>query len=140
MNLHLAYQMILVSDSPVLLAFYNDGNVKMEISEEDIFQSYKRFYQMGINWKDLERDKSTRDYKEWDLKRCVKEAKKNPVKFLMESGKGFFVEREGYVLGLREELRTVVKLKELAEQMWDVIEYRMMEYYRNRYEESNTNL
>lgn len=125
---------------PVLLAFYNDGNVKMEISEEDIFQSYKRFYQMGINWKDLERDKSTRDYKEWDLKRCVKEAKKNPVKFLMESGKGFFVEREGYVLGLREELRTVVKLKELAEQMWDVIEYRMMEYYRNRYEESNTNL
>lgn len=119
---------------PVLMAFYNDGNVKMEISEEDIYQSYKKFYGMGINWKDLEKDKSTRDYKEWDLKRCVKEARKNPVKFLMESGKGFFVEREGYVLGLREELRNIMGLKSMAEQMWDVIEYRMMEYYRRRYE------
>lgn len=46
------------------------------------------------------------------------------------------MERDGCVLGLREELRTVVKLKEMAEQMWDVIEYRMMEYYRKRYEEN----
>ena len=120
---------------PVLMAFYNEGSVKMEVSEEDIFRSYKKFYGMGMNWRDLEKDKSTSDYKKWDLKRCVKEAKRNPVRFLMESGKGFFVERDGCVLGLREELRTVVKLKEMAEQIWDVIEYRMMEYYRKRYEE-----
>ena len=82
---------------PVLMAFYNDGNMKMEISEEDIYKSYKKFYGMGMNWRDLEKDKNTRDYKEWDLKRCVKEARKNPIKFLMESGKGFFVEKEGYV-------------------------------------------
>ncbi len=119
---------------PVLMAFYNEGNVKMEISEEDIYQSYKKFYGMGVNWKDLEKDKRTRDYKDWDLKRCVKEAKKNPVKFLLESGKGFFVEKEGCVLGLREELQHIVGLKSMAEQMWDAIEYRMMEYYRKRYE------
>lgn len=106
----------------------------MEISEEDIYQSYKKFYGMGVNWKDLEKDKRTRDYKDWDLKRCVKEAKKNPVKFLLESGKGFFVEKEGCVLGLREELQHIVGLKSMAEQMWDAIEYRMMEYYRKRYE------
>lgn len=119
---------------PVLMAFYNDGNMKMEISEEDIYKSYKKFYGMGMNWRDLEKDKNTRDYKEWDLKRCVKEARKNPIKFLMESGKGFFVEKEGYVLGLREELRSVVGLRGMSEQLWDVIEYRMMEYYRRRYE------
>lgn len=120
---------------PVLIAFYNGGDVKMEVSEEDIYQSYQKFYSMGMNWKDLEKDKSTRDYKKWDLKRCVKEAKKNPVRFLTESGKGFFVEREGCVLGLREELRNVIKLKEMAKQMWDVIACRMLEYYRKRHQE-----
>lgn len=119
---------------PVLMAFYNDGDVKMEISEKDIYKSYMKFYGMGMNWRDLEKDKGTSDYKEWDINRCVKEARKNPVRFLMESGKGFFVEREGYVLGLREELRSVVGLKGMSEQIWDVIEYRMMEYYRRRYE------
>ena len=71
---------------PVLLAFYNDGNIKMEIDEDDIYRSYMKFYNLANNWKDLEKDKGTSDFKSWDKKRCVSEALKNPVKFLMESG------------------------------------------------------
>ncbi|MCC8026544.1 MAG: DEAD/DEAH box helicase family protein [Clostridium sp.] len=119
---------------PVLLAFYNDGNIKMEIDEDDIYRSYRKFYNTANNWKDLEKDKRTSDFKTWDKKRCVSEALKNPVKFLMESGKGFFMKKEGMVLALNGQLRETIKQAGFAGQMKDVIEYRTMDYYRKRYE------
>ena len=58
-----------------------------------------------------------------------------PVHFLQESGKGFFVKREGYALALREELGKVLEEKAFVEQVKDVIEYRAMDYYQRRYAE-----
>jgi hypothetical protein len=58
-----------------------------------------------------------------------------PVHFLQESGKGFFVKRDGFALALREELSNVICLPGFAEQMKDVIEYRAMDYYQRRYRE-----
>lgn len=107
---------------------------KMKIHEDDIYQSYLKFYSTANNWKDLEKDKGTSDFKTWDKKRCVSEALKNPVKFLMESGKGFFVKKEGMILALNEQLGEVVKQVAFEEQMGDIIDYRTMDYYRRRYE------
>ena len=59
-----------------------------------------------------------------------------PVHFLQESGKGFFVKKEGSALALREDLRDVISLPVFAEQMRDVMEYRAMDYYRRRYRDS----
>lgn len=120
---------------PILLAFYNGGNVKMAITEEDVYLNYKQFYNHGINWKDLEKDNSSSGYKNWDKAKYVSEAKKNPVKFLKESGKGFFVEKDGYVLALSEQLETFVELPEFGKHMKDIIDYRVMGYYRKRFEE-----
>ncbi len=119
---------------PVLLAFYNDGDIKTAIDEEDICQSYRKFYGTANNWKDLERDKGTSDFKTWDKKRCVSEAVKNPVHFLLQSGNGFFVEQESAVLALNPQLHQAVRLPGFARQMKDVIDYRTMDYYRKRYE------
>lgn len=119
---------------PVLMAFYHDGEIKMSIDEDDIYRSYMKFYKTANNWKDLEKDKGTSDFKTWDKKRCVSEALKNPVKFLTESGRGFFVKREGAVLALNDQLKQAVKQPGFAEQMKDIIEYRTMNYYRMRYE------
>ena len=121
----------------VLLAFYNGGEIKMAIDEDDIYQSYMKFYNTANNWKDLEKDKATSDFRIWDKKRCVSEALKNPVRFLTESGKGFFVKRDGVVLALNEQLRDVIGQPGFAEQMKDVIDYRTMDYYRKRYEGVN---
>ena len=38
---------------PVLLAFYNNGNVKTQIDEDDIYRGHKEFYYTANNWKDL---------------------------------------------------------------------------------------
>ena len=58
-----------------------------------------------------------------------------PVHFLLESGKGFFEEKSGYVISLRSELQSWVKNEALKEQMKDIIEYRAIDYYRRRYRE-----
>lgn len=119
---------------PILLAFYNEGNIKMAIDEGDVYQSYKEFYDTGINWKDLAKDKSSRGYKDWTKEHYIKEARKNPVKFLMKSGNGFFVEKSGYVLALNDQLQQVVKLPEFVKHVKDIIDYRTMDYYKRRYE------
>ena len=51
----------------------------------------------------------------------------------MEEGKGFFIDKEGYALAIREELADIVEKKAFRLQMKDILEYRTMEYYRRRY-------
>ena len=63
-----------------------------------------------------------------------------PVNFLAKSGKGFFVKKEDAVLALRNEMKEIIKNPVLAEQMKDVIEYRVMDYYQRRYIEQMTGL
>ena len=69
-------------------------------------------------------------------KEHVKKIIQMPVHFLQESGKGFFVKRDGCALALREELPDVIINPVFAEQMKDVIEYRAMDYYHRRYREN----
>ena len=63
------------------------------------------------------------------------EIKSMPIKFLKASGKGFFIDKDGYALGIRDELTDVIKVDAFKKQMKDIIEYRTMEYYRRRYVE-----
>ena len=47
----------------------------------------------------------------------------------------FFIDKDGYALGIRDELADVIKVDAFKKQMKDIIEYRTMEYYRRRYVE-----
>lgn len=121
---------------PVLMAFYNHGAVLMEVSEAQLLASWKEFFSTGINWRDLEADITYEKYCGISDKEHVKKILQMPVHFLQESGKGFFVKKEGSALALREDLRDVISLPVFAEQMRDVMEYRAMDYYRRRYRDS----
>lgn len=120
---------------PILLAFFNNGQVKMGITEEDVYLSYKDFYERDGNWRDMERDKGTRNFRDWNRERYLGEARKNPIYFLGESKNGFFVKKEGFMLALRDDLKEVIDYPVFVEHMKDIIEYRTMSYYRGRYEE-----
>ncbi len=39
---------------PVLMAFYNHGNIRMSVTEEEFLESWKAFFCTGTNWKDPE--------------------------------------------------------------------------------------
>ena len=56
-----------------------------------------------------------------------------PIKFLKASGKGFFIDKEGYVLAIRDDLEAVIDNEAFKKHMKDILEYRTMEYYRRRY-------
>lgn len=122
---------------PVLLAFYNNGNVKIEITEEDIYKSFYDFYNQGSNKVDMLKDKGTKDFETWDKNKYIDLAKKNPIKFLLKTHGDFFIEKEGYVLSLREELKEIIKDDAFKEHMKDAIDLRVKTYYKHRFLENH---
>lgn len=120
---------------PVLNSFYNNGNVRMAVSEEAVLASWKEFFSQGTNWKDLPNVKTYEEYKEMADKEHLSNIKKNPAHFLQESGKGFFVPKEGFVLALCKEMENVITKPAFVFHMKDIIEYRTMDYYRTKYDE-----
>ena len=118
---------------PVLMAFYNHGSIRMAASEDQLLASWKEFFSTVTNWKNLDAGITYEKYQAISDKEHVKKILQMPVHFLQESGKGFFVKRDGFALALREDLCNVINLPAFAEQMKDVIEYRIMDYYQRRY-------
>lgn len=120
---------------PVLMAFYNNSDVLMEVSEKQFLSSWKEFFSTGTNWKDLDKNMTLQKYKDISDKDHLKKILAMPVHFLLESGKGFFVKNDDVALGLREELRPLIDNPVMIRQMKDVIDYRTMDYYQRRYRE-----
>lgn len=120
---------------PVLMAFYNHGDIRMEVSEAELLVSWKEFFNTSTNWKDLDKAITYQDYLAVSDKEHVKKIMQMPVHFLLKSGNGFFVEKDGAALALCEDLRDVIGKPAFAEQMQDAIEYRAMDYYQRRYRE-----
>lgn len=120
---------------PVLMAFYNNSNVLMEVSEKQLLSSWKEFFSTGTNWKDLDKSMTLQKYNNISDKEHLKKILDMPVHFLLESGKGFFVKNDDAILGLREELHPLIDNPVMIQQMKDVINYRIMDYYQRRYRE-----
>lgn len=120
---------------PVLYSFYNHGNLRLQVTDEELLESWKEFFHSGTNWKDFAPGISLEEYRNMTDKQHLSKAKTMPVKFLKASGKGFFIEKEGYALAIREELKDWMEDDKLRYHMKDILEYRTMEYYRRRYME-----
>ncbi len=118
---------------PVLMAFYNHGDIRMEVTEQQLLASWKEFFSTGTNWKDLDKDMTYEKYMAISDKEYINKILKMPVHFLQESGNGFFVKRDGSALALSEKLQDVIDNPVFVDQMRDVIEYRTMDYYQRRY-------
>lgn len=123
---------------PVLYSFYNNGDVCLEVTEEEVLACWKEFFDRNKNWRDFSDGITYEEYKNMSDKQHLTKAKTMPIRFLKESGKGFFVEKEGYALAVREDLRSVIKSNAFRAHMKDILEYRTMDYYRRRYHEKCT--
>lgn len=123
---------------PVLYSFYNEGDVRLEVTDEDVLSCWKEFFSRNKNWRDFSEDITYEEYKSMTDKQHLSKAKTMPIRFLKASGKGFFIDKEGYAIGIREELRAVIKSGAFCSQMKDILEYRTMDYYRRRYEGSSS--
>jgi hypothetical protein len=96
---------------PVLMAFYNGGDVRMEVTGEQLLCAWKEFFGQGTNWKDLDSTLTYEKYKAVSDNEHLKKIMQMPVHFLLESGKGFFVEKDGFGLALCENLRGLLEMR-----------------------------
>ena len=78
---------------PILLAFYNDGDIKMEITDYDVYKSMQEFYNYSSNGADMLKDKATKDYKSWNKNKYIRLAHNNPIKFLNKTHGEFFIKK-----------------------------------------------
>ncbi len=118
---------------PILYAFYNNGDVLLDISTKQVLKAWKDFFNNNRNWRDFSKDISYDTYKKMTDKQHIAKARSMPIRFLKASGKGFFVEKEGYEISICDELEEVLKNEAFQMHMKDILEYRTMEYYRRRY-------
>ena len=120
---------------PILYSFYNDGDIRLAVKDEDVLAAWKTFFDNGTNWKDFATDASYVDYKAMTDKQHLSKAKSMPIKFLKASGKGFFIEKDGYAIAIRDDLDEIIRNEAFRKHMKDILEYRTMDYYRRRYKE-----
>lgn len=124
---------------PVLLAFYNDGDIKLAVSEDDLYRSFKAFYEKGSNRIDLLRDKATAGAIDWGKREYVSLARRNPVHFLAQTaGEFFFQADERFCLA--PELESFVTNPAFVKQFKDIIDYRTKRFYKERLEKLETSL
>nr|WP_051527214.1 hypothetical protein [[Eubacterium] cellulosolvens] len=121
---------------PVLQAFFNKGRCLCQVNEEQLLRSWKEFFSAGSNWRDLPKISSYQDYKNMSDKEHLSNIYRNPVHFLVQSGKGFFILHDDKTVSLHTALRDMVGNPVFAEQFGDVIAYRTMDYYSRRLAEA----
>lgn len=122
---------------PVLLAFYNGSAMKLAIDDDDLYQSFKSFYEKGSNRVDLLRDKTTANAMGWGQKEYVSLARRNPVHFLAQSaGEFFFLNGEAFCLA--PELDAFVTNPVFVGHFKDIIDYRTKRFYKERLEKMET--
>lgn len=120
---------------PILYSFYNNGEIRLAVTEKEVLESWIEFFNTGTNWKDFSSGISYEEYKKMTDKQHLRKAKSMPIKFLKASGKGFFIDKEGFAIALRDDLKDCIENEAFQFHMKDILEYRTMEYYRRRYEE-----
>lgn len=117
---------------PILYSFYNNGDIRMAVTEEEMLHAWKKFFSEGTNWRDLQEGITYEEFQRITDKQHLSKAKSMPVRYLKASGKGFFVDVDGYVIGIRGDLEAVMGSRVMKEQMGDIIGYRTVEYYRRK--------
>lgn len=114
---------------PLLLAFYNNGNIKLKIDEDDIYNSFKKFYSNKENAKDLQGQKSTQGYENWGKKEYIKLAKDNPIKHLVDKTAQYF-HKENDMLCLSENLQQYIHQNEFIEEFKYAIQSLENRYFK----------
>lgn len=118
---------------PTILTFIQNNQLKLSITNDDLFHSFKEFYKQGSNGVDLKRDKGTKDYQTWGSKEYIKLARSTAVKYLCQSESEFFTSDHEH-LYLNKNLVPFNQIESFIYHIQDALEFRKQEFYKNRLE------
>ncbi|MDY3002353.1 MAG: AAA family ATPase [Romboutsia timonensis] len=114
---------------PLLWSFYNNGNIKLKINEDDIYNSFKEFYSKNENSKDLQNQKNTLGYENWGKKEYIKLAKDNPIKYLADKTSKYFY-KENDLFCISGILEPYIHKKEFIQEFKDAIQSLENRYFK----------
>lgn len=123
---------------PILLAFFNKGDMRLKIDEDDIYNSFKNFYSIGSNQVDLIRNKNTSKFKTFIKSDFLKLAE-NPKTAFLKTHKDFFYEENGFYC-LTDKLEAFRHDNDFIKQMSDTIDYRTKRFYKERLDKRDENI
>jgi superfamily II DNA or RNA helicase/HKD family nuclease len=121
---------------PLLLAFYNGGAMKLEIDDDDIYESFKAFFAKKTNLIDMLRHKSTADAENWGKKEYLSLAYRMPISVLSETSSDYFYQKEDRFC-LIPELAAYFTNPAFIKHFKDIIDYRTKRFYKERLEKLN---
>ena len=113
--------------------------MKFSLSEDDVYESFKGFYEKGSNYIDLTQHKSSENYKAWGKTGFITLAKNNPEKAFLSSASEFFYLKDEFFC-LNEKLEEFKDNVSFITQFKDVIDYRTRKYYKERLGKKNESL
>lgn len=117
---------------PILLAFYNGGLFRKYLTDEEIIENWKTFFDHNYNWRDLGVS-SYKDYQKITDKKHLANAVKNPIHFLSKSGKGYLRKGKEYRIEIDERLYPYLENPEFLRHFKDIVDFRTGQYYRSRF-------
>lgn len=117
---------------PLLLAFFQNGKFKTKVDEEDIYQSFKKYYERGGFKVDMMKDRSSAGFEKWGKKEWVNLAVTNPVRFMLESHSNCFKKVEDGVIGLADGMEDVVGNEAFIRHVLDAVELRSVRYFADK--------
>lgn len=60
---------------PILYGFYNEGNVRLFVTDEEVLENWKKFFNHGTNWRDFPNVTSYEEYQKITDKQHLSKAK-----------------------------------------------------------------
>jgi len=117
---------------PTIMAFFANGQILSEANMEAIVKSWREYYREPVRGKDMEKDASSRNWRNWDDARLYKLVEQNPIHFLSKSSRLFSYDQIGRRFRLSEELRPYLT-ETLATHAADILTWRTENYFAKRY-------
>ena len=114
---------------PVLQAFFKGKYILQTVSDSELLSAWKNFFSKNENWKDLPSVKNFSEFKLLSDKEHLSNIKKNPVNFLIKSGKGFFIPTARNSIALAQKLSPFLENPEFIAHFQDIINFRTKDYY-----------
>lgn len=116
---------------PAVLAFVTGNGVRSTAHLTDIARSLSDFYHLSQDHQRDLRNRGNRNWLHWDINDFAHLARKKPVKELSKS-RFFHYHKIRHLVQLDRSLSGYLNLT-LAAQIQDIMEYRRLEFFRDRY-------
>jgi len=120
---------------PTIMAFLQGGRIVPAVDEKMIAQSWREYYQEPVRGKDMEKDASSRNWRNWEDARLYKLVEQNPINFLSKSSQFFSYDQINKRFRLAEELNLYLT-PTLAGHVEDILSWRTENYFAKRYKTS----